>query len=71
MNDLPNTPEAMIEQLEDELDCALVRLGEYQDIGGEDVPLSLVKQLSEGANPVRAWREYRTISVEKLAEASR
>ncbi|HEY5299946.1 MAG TPA: helix-turn-helix transcriptional regulator [Acetobacteraceae bacterium] len=70
MNDLTNAPERMVESLEDELDCALVRIGEYQDIGGEDVPLSLVKTLSEGVNPVRVWREHRGMSQKDLASAA-
>lgn len=69
MNDLTNAPERVIESLEDELDCALIRIGEYQDTGGEDVPLSLVKKLSEGVNPVRVWREHRGMSQEELASA--
>ena len=71
MNELTNAPERVIESLEDELDCALVRIGEYQDTGGEDVPLSLVKKLSDGVNPVRAWRERRGMSQEELASAAR
>lgn len=70
MSDLTNAPERTIEELEDELDLALVRLGAYQDVGAEDVPLSLVEQLSEGANPARAWREYRGLSLEELAQAA-
>lgn len=71
MSDLTNAPEREIEDLEDELDLALVRLGAYQDVGAEDVPLSLVEQLSEGANPTQAWRQYRGMSLEELAQAAR
>jgi ribosome-binding protein aMBF1 (putative translation factor) len=71
MNDISNAPEAVIEELEDELDCALVRIGEYQDVGEEDVPLALVKQLSQGVSPVRAWREHRGMSLARLAEIAR
>ena len=68
MTHLPNSADSIVEDLENELDSTLVLLGRYQDIGREDVPLSVVKRLSDGEPPVRVWREYRSLSQKQLAE---
>lgn len=68
MTDLPNSVDSIVEDLENELDSTLVLLGRYQDIRREEVPLSVVKRLSDGEPPVRVWREYRSLSQEQLAE---
>ena len=69
MNDIPTGPEQVIQELENQLDAALFRLAEYEDIGTEAVPLSVIKRMSRGERPIRVWREYRDMSVQDLATA--
>lgn len=38
--------------------------------GEEVIPGEVVYAILDGANPIRAWREYRGLSRKKLAEAS-
>ncbi|MCP4674336.1 MAG: helix-turn-helix transcriptional regulator [Deltaproteobacteria bacterium] len=54
-----------------ELASLAVDVRDYHSIKtdpGEIVPHSVVKQLSEGKNPIRIWRKYRDMTARSLAK---
>jgi DNA-binding XRE family transcriptional regulator len=58
------------EELEDQLDAALLKLARVEQANEETVPFEIVRRLSDGAVPVTVWREYRGLSPEELAAAA-
>jgi ribosome-binding protein aMBF1 (putative translation factor) len=69
--------EALIERLEDAEDLAAVAAAEAREAAlGKDraradyVPIELVRRLSAGEHPVRAWRLHRGLSRDALAAAA-
>jgi DNA-binding XRE family transcriptional regulator len=58
------------EELEDQLDAALVKLARMEQANEETIPLEIVRRLSDGEVPVTVWREYRGFSREELAVAA-
>jgi DNA-binding XRE family transcriptional regulator len=59
-----------IEQLEDCLDAALLKLARVEQANDEVIPFALVQLLSDGGVPTRVWREHRGLSREELAQAA-
>jgi DNA-binding Xre family transcriptional regulator len=61
--------ERRLEEAEDAYDVLLVRLTDIENAvnGGENVPMALVRRLSEGEHPVRVWREHRDMQAQDLA----
>ncbi|HEY1935343.1 MAG TPA: helix-turn-helix transcriptional regulator [Acetobacteraceae bacterium] len=60
-----------IEELEDRLDAALLKLARVEQANDEAIPIAVVQLLSNGGVPTRIWREYRGLSQEELARAAR
>ncbi|HVB69121.1 MAG TPA: helix-turn-helix transcriptional regulator [Acetobacteraceae bacterium] len=60
-----------IEELEDRLDAALLKLARVEQTNDEAIPFAVVQLLSNGGVPTRIWREYRGLSQEELARAAR
>jgi hypothetical protein len=58
------------EELEDQLDAALLKPARVEQANEEAVPFEIVRRLSDGAVPVTVWREYRGLSPEELAAAA-
>lgn len=58
------------EELEDQLDAALLKLARVEQANEETVPLELVRRLSDGDVPVTVWREHRGLSQEELSVAA-
>ena len=58
------------EELEDQLDAALVKLARVEQANEETVPFEVVRRLSDGDVPVTVWREHRGLSREELAAAA-
>jgi DNA-binding XRE family transcriptional regulator len=70
-----NTPDGNlgsqeVEELEDRLDAALLRLARFEQANDEAIPFSVVQRLSDGGVPMKIWREYRGLSREELAQAA-
>jgi ribosome-binding protein aMBF1 (putative translation factor) len=65
-----NTVSREIEELEDRLDAALLKLARVEQANDEAVPLAVVQRLSDCAVPTKVWREYRGLSQQELAEAA-
>jgi DNA-binding XRE family transcriptional regulator len=58
------------EELEDQLDTALLKLARLEQANEETVPLEVVRRLSDGDIPVTVWREHRGLSQEELSVAA-
>ena len=58
------------EELEDQLDTALLKLARVEQANEETVPLEVVRRLSDGTVPVTIWREYRGLSPDEFAAAA-
>lgn len=59
-----------LEDLENRLDSALLKLARMEQANEESFPAHLVRRLSDGENPLRVWREYRGLSHAELARAA-
>lgn len=59
-----------MEELEDQLDSALLQLARVEQANQESIPFEVVRRLSDGAIPTLVWREYRGLSEQELAIAS-
>lgn len=54
---------------EDREDLAAAEAAEQRRLAGEEyVPFSLVQSIIAGENPLRAWRKYRGLTLDALAE---
>ncbi|WP_017666458.1 helix-turn-helix transcriptional regulator [Porphyrobacter sp. AAP82] len=63
--------EALLEAAEEREDCQLAAEADRRRAAGEEyVPSSLVDRLIDGENALRVWREYRGLSLNRLAEVS-
>jgi mRNA-degrading endonuclease RelE of RelBE toxin-antitoxin system/DNA-binding Xre family transcriptional regulator len=60
-----------MEELEDQLDVALLKLARMEQANDESVPGDMVRRLVEGGHPLTDWREHRGLTREVLAELSR
>lgn len=65
-----NAPAREAEELEDQLDVALVKLARVEQANEETVPFAVVRRLSDGEVPVTVWREHRGLSREELSSAA-
>jgi DNA-binding XRE family transcriptional regulator len=63
--------ERLIEIVEDQADIQAAIAAEKRRLEGEEtVPSELVYAIMDGENPLRAWRKYRGMSLDVLAEAA-
>jgi DNA-binding XRE family transcriptional regulator len=58
------------EELEDQLDIALMKLARVEQANEETVPFAVVRRLSDGEVPVAVWREHRGLSRADVAAAA-
>lgn len=63
---------SLVDAAETAQDLAAVRLFESRVAAGTEelVPAEIVNALLDGANPVRVWREHRSLTVKALAESA-
>ncbi len=59
-----------LEEMEDQRDALDAMLAHILTANEENLPWSMFKRLSAGANPVRVWREYRGLSRLELSRAT-
>lgn len=63
--------ERLLEAVEDEADIAAAKHAEERRAAGEEyVPMEMVDRILDGENALRVWRQYRQLSVGRLAEMS-
>lgn len=61
----------LVEAAEEQADIALaVEADKRREAGEEYVPAVMVNRLIEGENALRVWREYRQLSLTRLAQIS-
>jgi len=65
-----NSQSQEMEELEDRLDAAMLKLARVGQANDETIPLSVVKRLSDGFVPTMVWREYRNLTPVALAQAA-
>ena len=58
----------MVAALEDAADVAAIGWAWEEDAAGETVPGEVVNTILDGASPLRAWRLYRGLTLEVLAD---
>ena len=58
----------MVAALEDAADVAAIGRAWDEDAAGESVPGEVVNAILDGASPLRAWRLYRGLTLDVLAE---
>ena len=58
----------MVAALEDAADIAAIGRAWDEDAAGETVPGEVVNTILDGASPLRAWRLYRGLTLEVLAD---
>ena len=58
----------MVAALEDTADVAAIERAWGEDAAGETVPGEVVNTILDGASPLRAWRLYRELTLEVLAD---
>ena len=58
----------MVAALEDAADVAAIGRSWDEDAAGETVPGEVVNTILDGASPLRAWRLYRGLTLEVLAD---
>lgn len=58
----------MVAALEDAADIAAIGRAWDEDAAGETVPGEVVNTILNGASPLRAWRLYRGLTLEVLAD---
>lgn len=58
----------MVAALEDAADVAAIVRAWDEDAAGETVPGEVVNAILDGASPLRAWRLYRRLTLDVLAE---
>lgn len=64
--------QAMVERLEDleDIRAADEAIAELERGENELIPWEMSERLSEGENPIRLWREHRSVTQAELAEAA-
>lgn len=63
--------ERLMEAVEDQDDIAAAERAERRRTAGEEyVPSEMVDRLVDGENALRVWRQYRQLSIARLAEVS-
>lgn len=63
--------ERLMEAVEDQDDIAAAERAERRRAAGEEyVPSEMVDRLIDGENALRVWRQYRQLSIARLAEIS-
>lgn len=61
----------LLEKLEDHEDIRAAERAEKRRLAGEEyVPFSLVNSIIDGENALRAWRKYRNMTLQQLADAA-
>ena len=63
----------LLELAEDQADIAAAERAERRRLSGEEeyVPFELVSSIIDGENALRAWRKYRGLTQEQLADKSK
>ena len=63
--------ERLMDAAEDQVDIAAAERAERRRAAGEEyVPSEMVDRLVDGENALRVWRQYRQLSIGRLAEQS-
>lgn len=63
--------ERLIDAADEQADIAAAERAELRRADGEEyLPSDMVDRLVEGENALRVWREYRELSIRRLAEVS-
>jgi DNA-binding XRE family transcriptional regulator len=64
--------QSLVEAVENAEDGASVKAFESRLAAGEEelLPAELANAILDGANPVRAWREYRGVTIKSLAQSA-
>ena len=63
--------ERLMEAVEDQEDIAAAERAERRRAAGEEyVPSEMVDRLIDGENALRVWRQYRQLTIGRLAEQS-
>lgn len=63
--------ECLLEAVEDQEDIAAAERAEKRRAAGEEyLPVEMVERLLDGENALRVWRQYRQLSISRLAEMS-
>ena len=63
--------ERLLDVCDDQADIAAAERAEARRLAGEEyVPVELVERLVAGENALRVWRQYRDLTIGKLAEVS-
>lgn len=65
-----NTLAHELDEMEDQRDALTAMLARIKSVNDETLPWALVKRLSGGEAPLRAWREHRGMDQAALAAAS-
>jgi len=68
MNEAPNVTALDLDEIENQRDVSDAIVALMRNIGEAGVPMSRVERLSDGANPVLAWREYCGLTSAALTE---
>ena len=58
----------MIDLLDDTSDCAAIDRALREDEVGDTIPSEIVNAILDGATPLKAWRQYRELTLEMLAD---
>lgn len=63
--------ESLLEAVEDQEDIAAAERAEQRRAAGEEyLPIEMVDRILDGENALRVWRQYRQLSISRLAEMS-
>jgi DNA-binding XRE family transcriptional regulator len=63
--------DALLERASEMAEDLSACLAHAQTAGEERVPIEVARRLVAGENPIRVWREYRGMTLDQLATASR
>jgi DNA-binding XRE family transcriptional regulator len=64
--------QSLVEAVENAQDAAAVKAFEIRLASGDEelLPAELANAILDGANPTRAWREYRGMTIKSLAQSA-
>ncbi len=63
--------ERLLDLAEDRTDILAAERAKERRLAGEEyVPAELVNRILDGENPLRAWRQYRGLTLEQLAKSA-